>query len=112
MLKLFTSVAIAATLAASASGARAQAPAADSALETRSASVRIDDLNLSSPGGLATFRSRVRSAAFSVCGYAAPAPLAELDQVARCRDEVRRSGERGLGLALAARQDNGAVGTR
>jgi UrcA family protein len=110
MLRLVTSVAIAATLAASA--AKAQAPAVELGTETRSATVRVADLNLSTASGLATFRDRVRFAANEVCGVTAGGALQEAEQVARCHGQVRRSAERGLGLTLAARQDNGAVGTR
>jgi UrcA family protein len=108
MLKLISSFALAATLAAGA--AQAQPAAADTA-DTYSVAVRGADLNLASPSGLATFRGRARGAAVQACGEAKVFPLAEATRIAQCRAGFLRAAEMRLGLALA-RQDNIVAGTR
>lgn len=106
MLKLFTSVAIAATLCAGA--ARAQAPS-DGA-DTYKVAVRSADLNLASAGGVATFQGRVRAAATHVCGDAKVSPLLDATQIAECRAGFERSAQ--IRVARATPQDTAVAGTR
>jgi UrcA family protein len=107
MLKLFSSLPLAASLAASAAQAQAPADAADS----YRIAVPYGDLNLASPRGLAAFRNRVRGAALSVCGERKVAPLAEASAGAECRADFERAAESRLSLVLT-RQDSNAAGTR
>jgi UrcA family protein len=106
MLKLISSIALAATLAAGA--AQAQAPNGD---DTYRVAVRVGDLNLASPSGLATFHGRVRAAAAQACGAVVVAPLAEATLTAQCRAGFIRAAESKVSLALG-RQDNSIAGTR
>jgi UrcA family protein len=105
MTKFLVSVALAASLA-TASQAQNAAGA-----DTFSTAVRAGDLNLASPGGLATFRGRVRAAADRSCGAAPTRPLVENNEVSRCRAELARSAEMQVGLAMS-RIDDAVVGTR
>jgi UrcA family protein len=107
MLKLFTTVALAATLCAGAAKAQAPADAAD----TYAVAVRSGDLNLASPSGIATFQGRVRAAAAQACGDAKVAPLLEATQIARCRAGFERGAQLRTPLAQA-RQDTTVAGTR
>jgi UrcA family protein len=106
MLKLTSTVAVAASLAAGA--AQAQTP---DAADTYRVSVRQADLNLASPSGLATFRGRVRAAASQACGDGKVAPLLEATQIAQCRAGFVRAAEARVSVALA-RQDTVVAGTR
>jgi len=105
MTKFLAVLALSAGLA---SAAQAQ-PA--SGADTFSAAVRAGDLNLASPGGLATFRGRVRAAADRYCGVAPTLPLAENSAIGRCHAELARSAEAQVSLAMN-RTDNAVVGTR
>jgi UrcA family protein len=107
MFKLFTAVALAATLAAGAAQAQTPADGAD----TYSVTVRSADLNLASAEGIATFRGRVRAAAAHACGDAKVTPLLEATQIAQCRAGFERSAEGRVSIALA-RQDTVVAGTR
>jgi UrcA family protein len=107
MIKLMTSLALAASLAAAAAQAQARANADDSYV----ASIPYGDLNLASPAGLATLRGRIRGAAFDVCGRSMVVPLAEAERTARCRAEFIRSAESRVTLVLN-RQGDRVAGTR
>lgn len=67
------------------------ANAAPAAAETRSISVSYEDLDLSSPSGIATLHGRIQTAAKKVCGRAEVREIADgLDQQ-RCMAAVSRS---------------------
>ncbi|HEY0311662.1 MAG TPA: UrcA family protein [Allosphingosinicella sp.] len=106
MLKLINVAALAAAFAGTASEAQGQAAAG-----TYSVAIRSGDLNLASPGGLATFRGRVHAGAAQACGDEKVAPLAEATQIAQCRAGFARAAEGRVSLALA-RQDTAVAGTR
>jgi UrcA family protein len=105
MTKFLVSLALAAGLATAAQAQNA------AGADTFSTTVRAGDLNLASPGGLATFRGRVRAAADHYCGAAPTKPLVENEAVSRCRAELSRSAEMQVSLAMS-RIDNAVVGTR
>jgi UrcA family protein len=106
MKAVFQLIALAALLAAGAAQAR---PAAD--FDAPSASIRSGDLNLASPGGLATLRGRVKVAANQLCGIAPALPFGEARAVGACRAQIFRSAERQAMLAMA-RPDSVVAGTR
>jgi len=106
MLKLITVAALAAAFAGTASEAQGPATAG-----TYSVAIRSADLNLASPGGLATFRGRVHAAAAQACGDEKVAPLAEATQIAQCRAGFARAADYRVGVALT-RQDTVVAGTR
>lgn len=108
MLKLISSLVLAAGLAAGA--AHAQPSAADAG-DTYRVAVPYGDLNLASPRGQATLRNRIRAAAASVCGDTKVAPLAEASVSAACRAGFIRAAEGRMSLVLAG-QDTTVVGTR
>lgn len=110
MLKLISTVALAATLAAGAAQAQPPATATDRT-DTYSLSVHVADLNLATPSGLATFRGRVRAAAAQACGDPTAVPLFEAMDIVQCRAGFIRSAEGRLAMALN-RQDTVVAGTR
>ncbi|HEY0413680.1 MAG TPA: UrcA family protein [Allosphingosinicella sp.] len=106
MTRIFASIALATLFAASAAQAR---PA--EADGTYTASIRSGDLNLATPGGLATFHGRVKAAANQVCGAVPVLPFYEADAVSACRSQLFRSADRQVSLAMG-RSDDIVVGTR
>jgi UrcA family protein len=106
MKAVFYSIALAVLFAAPA--ARAQ-PAGEA--DTHSASIRSGDLNLASPGGLATLHGRVKVAANQLCGIAPALPFGEARAVGACRAQVFRSAERQAVLAMNG-SDSTVAGTR
>jgi UrcA family protein len=106
MKTAFCSIALASLLAATAAQAQ---PAAES--ETYSASIRSGDLNLATPGGLATFHGRVKAAANQICGTAPVLPFNEARAIGECRAHLFRSADRQVTLAMA-KSDDGVAGTR
>lgn len=102
MIKLISSVAAAALLV----------PVAAQAAEPNAAptaTIRYDDLNLSSPSGLATLNGRVKAAANRVCGTVPVSPFNEARAIAACREQMFRSAA--VQIALATRSDE-VLGTR
>ena len=77
-------------------------PAAAQDVDTFTASVRQDDLNLASPAGMATFRGRVKALADRVCGVVPVTPIREAGPVAACRAQLYRSADSQVDLALGA----------
>lgn len=92
-------------LLASVAAALVAVPAvAQEPVDTFTAAVQQDDLNLASPAGLATFRGRVKALANRVCGAVPVAPLREFEAVAACRAQLFRSADSQVTLALAPRR--------
>jgi UrcA family protein len=106
MKAVILSIALAAILAAPAAHAR---PVGEG--DARSASIRSGDLNLATPGGLATLRGRVKVAANQLCGIAPALPFGEARAIGACRAQVFRSAERQAILAMA-KPDSIVAGTR
>lgn len=92
-----------------ATGAAQAQPAEGS--QSYTASVRSGDLNLATPGGLATFHGRVKVAANQICGLAPSLPFYEARSVGECRAQIFRSAERQVTLAMA-KSDTTVAGTR
>ncbi|MBV8687996.1 MAG: UrcA family protein [Alphaproteobacteria bacterium] len=109
MKTLFASIALATVLAASAGSAARAQPAGGE--ETYTASIRSGDLNLATPGGLATFHGRVKAAANQVCGTAPVLPFNEASAIAACRAQLFRAADRQVSLAMA-KPDTLVAGTR
>lgn len=70
-------------------------------VDTFTASVQQDDLNLTSAAGLATFRGRVKALADRVCGAVPVVPIREAAPVAACRAQLFGSAQAQLDLAGA-----------
>src|SRR4051812_49031752 len=100
----FLAIALAASLA---TAAYAQPAPAD---DVFTASVRAGDLNLASPGGLATLRGRVKAVADRYCGVGPSKPLLENAAISRCHAELQRSAASQVALALG--RDTAVAGTR
>lgn len=73
------------------------------ATEPSSATIRIGDLDLATPTGLAVFDARVRAAAGRICGVAPPMDHPTFWAVTDCRSAVRRSADHGVAKLLARR---------
>ncbi|QAY78331.1 UrcA family protein [Sphingosinicella sp. BN140058] len=73
------------------------------AAETPSAAIRIGDLDLATPAGLAAFDARVRAAAGRMCGAPPPMDHPTFWAVTDCQSAVRRSADAGVAKLLARR---------
>ncbi len=108
MTRNIASALIAAAFLATAGAAHAQ-PA--SIGEGYSASIRHNDLDVSTAAGLATFRGRVKAAANRLCGTVESRLFEEAQASAQCRAQLMRSAEQQLAATTAAASAE-IVGTR
>lgn len=72
----------------------------------RSVEVKFVDLDLTTPEGAATLKTRLRAATGEVCGRPARAPMAERNDYRRCVRETEASGQRAM-VTLIARAEAG-----
>jgi UrcA family protein len=105
MIRHFVPLAIAASFAGA---ANAQPAYGDDQFST---AIRAGDLNLATPGGLATLRGRVRAAADRLCGIAPTLPLDQASAIGRCHAQLARSAEAQVAVAMLE-IDTAVVGTR
>ena len=94
--------ATAATLITTATFAAVGAPTVDAAVETRTAVVRYDDLNLHSHAGAATLERRITGAVETVCRRPDNRSLAEMAREAACRQTAITQAQPQLQAALAS----------
>jgi UrcA family protein len=108
MIRFLSTIAAAAALLCTGT-AGAQTADDDGAYAVR---IRVGDLNLDTPAGQATLKSRVRAAADQVCGVTPIAPLAQIDAVQECRRQLTRAANARIELARADTRAAGFAGTR
>lgn len=84
------------------------APALAVGQDTKTASIRIDDLDLSRPGDVRLLNRRVGAAKESVCGSYAGARDGKEDQITECRTNIDRQ----LEPRLAALGPRGKLASR
>lgn len=87
-LALTIAIAFGATIVASIAGMLAP-PARAATVETRSTTVRVDDLDLATAAGEARLRRRVASAARELCGLTGVAAIAASGQTAACIESAK-----------------------
>jgi UrcA family protein len=74
------------------------------AADTQSATVRIDDLDLTSKAGLTHLQRRLRAAADDICGEVPVLPLQRKRITRACHNEVLASSREQVALATARAQ--------
>ena len=94
--------ATAATLITTATFAAVSAPTVEAAVETRTAVVRYDDLNLHSHSGATTRERRIAGAVETVCRRPDNRSLAEMAREAACRQTAITQAQPQLQAALAS----------